>query len=90
MVQVAEKINGKVRVIRHVGSAHTDGELAVLHEIGIKLTRPGQGLLDIDIAPVVSLDDVANWTEKEEQSKKPLPAPAKDIVAAKSLTGPNP
>ncbi len=69
-VQVAEKIDGKVRVIKHVGSAHTDGELAVLHEIGVRLIRPGQGLLDIDIAPQVSVDDVANWTKKEDQPKK--------------------
>ena len=63
-VQVARKDQGKVVILAHVGSAHTDAELALLLEAARDRLRPGQGQLDV--GPVgqrpARVDDVADWT----------------------------
>ena len=41
-VQIVEKVDRQNRVIEHLGSAHTDGELAVLLEVGRKRLHAGQ------------------------------------------------
>lgn len=47
-VQIVVKQSGRVRVLEHLGSAHTPGELAVLVEVGRKKLNEGQGELDLD------------------------------------------
>ncbi len=47
-VQLAERREGRDRVLEHLGSAHTDAELAALMEIGRTKLHPGQGVLDLD------------------------------------------
>lgn len=48
-VQIVEKIDRKNKVIEHLGSAHSDGELAVLMEVGRQKLRAGQGELDLGL-----------------------------------------
>ena len=49
-VQIVEKIDRKNRVIEHLGSAHTDAELAVLLEVGRQKLHEGQPALDLGFA----------------------------------------
>ncbi len=46
-IQIAERVGGRDRVIEHLGSAHTDAELAALLEIARGRLHPGQGELDL-------------------------------------------
>lgn len=46
-VQIAERVGGRDKVIEHLGSAHTDAELAVLLETGRRKMHEGQGELDL-------------------------------------------
>ena len=63
-VQVVVKDRGRIVEVDHVGSAHTDAELALLLEAARDRLRPGQGQLDV--GPVgqrpARVDDVADWT----------------------------
>jgi hypothetical protein len=63
-VQVVNKAGGTVVGIEHVGSAHTDAELALLLRAARERLRPGQGELGLGDLPeaVASVDDVADWT----------------------------
>jgi hypothetical protein len=45
-VQVVTKQAGEVLDVDHVGSAHTDDELAVLLDMAVARLRPGQDTLD--------------------------------------------
>lgn len=47
-VQIAERIGGRDRVLEHLGSAHTDEELAALVALGRARLHPGQGVLDLE------------------------------------------
>jgi hypothetical protein len=46
-VQIAERVGGRDRVLEHLGSAHTDAELAALLEVARGRLHPGQGELDL-------------------------------------------
>ena len=51
-VQVAEYAGGRQRIVKHVGSAHTEAELGVLLETAREmLADPAQGVLDLALAP---------------------------------------
>lgn len=47
-VQLAERRDGRDRVLEHLGSAHTDAELVALIEVARSKLHPGQGVLDFD------------------------------------------
>lgn len=49
-VQIAEREGGRDRVIEHLGSAHTDGELAVLMQVARERIHPGQDELDLQFS----------------------------------------
>lgn len=62
-VQVIEKQGSRVVSRMHVGSAHTDADLALLLECAERLLRPGQEALDLgDLGRSASLADTADWT----------------------------
>jgi hypothetical protein len=63
-VQIVSRQGGKVVDIDHVGSAHTDGDLALLLATAQARLFPGQDALDLGDVPrvAVSVDDVADWT----------------------------
>lgn len=46
-VQVVEKKHGQRRILEHLGSAHSEAELAALVEIGIQKLNSGQDRLDL-------------------------------------------
>ena len=52
--------------VDHVGSAHTDAELALLLATAQELLHPGQEALDLGPLPQVEVrvDAVADWTTK--------------------------
>ena len=51
-MQVAEYVSGRQRIVKHVGSAHTEAELGVLLETAREmLADPSQGVLDLALAP---------------------------------------
>jgi hypothetical protein len=63
-VQVVAKVRGRVEVVEHVGSAHTDAELGVLMEYARGVAAAGQQVLDLGVeavVPVERMDDVADW-----------------------------
>ena len=57
-VQIAERVGGRDKVIEHLGSAHTDAELAVLMESGRRKMHDGQGELDLVLGERDSRDAV--------------------------------
>jgi hypothetical protein len=66
-VQIVAKVHGEVVEVEHVGSAHTDAELALLLTAARERLQPGQQALDLGeltVAPA-RLSDVADWTDPE-------------------------
>jgi hypothetical protein len=67
-VQVVTKAHGELTDVQHIGSAHTDAELALLLHTARELLHPGQG--ELDLGPLeeaaVSVEDVADWTRAAE------------------------
>ncbi|MGB5935422.1 MAG: hypothetical protein WBG76_06120 [Ornithinimicrobium sp.] len=49
--QIAEYAGGRQRIIKHLGSAHTEAELGVLLASARELLAGGQGVLDVDVEP---------------------------------------
>ena len=63
----------QVEGVEHVGSAHTDAELALLLAAARERLSPGQGVLDLGDLPVVParMDEVADWTGEPELPLQP-------------------
>ena len=53
-VQIARRENRRDVVVKHLGSAHTDAEVAALVMIGRAEIEEGQGALDLGLEPVTS------------------------------------
>lgn len=71
-VQVVEKEGSWVVSRVHVGSAHTDADLAVLLERAQRLLHPGQEALDLEgVARSASMDEVADWTHPGDAAESP-------------------
>ncbi|ORV76757.1 IS1634 family transposase [Mycobacterium gastri] len=63
-VQVARKDNGRVVVLAHLGSAHTDAELGILLARAREVAADGQQTLDFEVsARAQSVSDVADYRE---------------------------
>lgn len=54
-VQIAERVGGRDKVLKHLGSAHTPEDLAALLEVARREARPGQGELDLGAGTVGSV-----------------------------------
>jgi hypothetical protein len=67
-VQVVTRRGRQVERIEHVGSAHTDAQLALLLAAARERLSSGQGVLDLGDLPVVParMDEVADWTGEPE------------------------
>ena len=67
-VQVVSKVQGVIVGVEHVGSAHTDAELALLLAAARERLLPGQGELDLGDLPQAAarVDQVADWTRAQE------------------------
>lgn len=69
-VQVVEKVGSRVVSRTHVGSAHTDADLAVLLERAERLLRPDQEAFDLgELARSASMEEVADWTKPLEEAR---------------------
>lgn len=47
-MQIVDKSGGQYKIIKHIGSARTEPELAVKMEESREVLNPGQGVLDFD------------------------------------------
>lgn len=50
-MQIVEKVRGQRRILEHIGSAHTDGELAALIAVARSKISAGQQALDLGLEP---------------------------------------
>ena len=85
-VQVVTRRGRQVERAGHVGSAHTDAELALLLAAAGERLSPGQGVLDLGVLPVVParMDEVADWTGEPESPLRPATPAAGGRLAAVS------
>lgn len=51
-VQIAQTVNGRRTIVEHIGSAHTDAELAALIATAKSRINAGQEHLDLDLPPM--------------------------------------
>ena len=76
-MQVVTKAHGVIVELEHVGSAHTDADLALLLRAARERLQPGQG--ELDFGPLqearVKIGDVADWT-RPPAGELPLAATA--------------
>ncbi|WGH86033.1 hypothetical protein [Auritidibacter ignavus] len=70
-VQVVEKRRGKLRVIKHVGSAHTDAELGLLMDRAEEILVGDQGVLDRGIEDAVRQESVLPGPGRQSQLLEP-------------------
>jgi len=64
-VQVARKDQGKVVILAHLGSAHTDAELGILLDAYQQVVLDGQAALDFEVgARAQSMAQVADFRER--------------------------
>ena len=65
-VQIVTRRGRQVERIEHVGSAHSDDELALLLASARERLTPGQGALDLGEVPALParVDEVADWTSE--------------------------
>jgi hypothetical protein len=86
-VQIAEYADGRQRIVKHVGSAHTEAELGLLLEQARRLLEdPAQGVLDLHVepsTPVVPLletrDESALFTTRAPQSQVGRDSPGRVV-----------
>src|SRR5260370_5834723 len=92
-VQVVTRRGRQVERIEHVGSAHTDAELALLLVAARERLSPGQDVLDLGDLPVVParMDEVADRTGAPEVPLQPAAGGRPASVAAGGVgTGTSP
>ena len=83
-VQVVTREGRAVVGIDHVGSAHTDAELALLLEAAQQRLRPGQDAFDLGALErrAARVEDVADWTTRGDQLAVVVPAAGRPRVVA--------
>jgi hypothetical protein len=83
-VQVVTRRGRQVERIDHVGSAHTDAELALLLAAARERLSPGQQVLDLGDLLVVPprMDEVADWTGEPGLPLRPAAGGRPAAVAA--------
>ena len=73
-MQVAEYVDGRQRIVTHVGSAHTEAELGVLLQRARELLAdPAQGVLGFDVEPVPPVTPLAGAAEQPVLFEGPRP-----------------
>jgi Transposase DDE domain len=76
-VQLVVKDHGEVVEIEHIGSAHSDAELALLLVAARERLQPGQQALDLGelAAEPARVSDIADWTRPDLDRPPAAPAP---------------
>ena len=88
-VQVARKDCGRVVILAHVGSAHTDAELGILLEQARGIVVGGQAALDIEVAArAQSMADVPDFREQALVAAPVAPVAAAVAPPAAAPAGP--
>lgn len=81
-VQVARKDAGRVVILAHLGSAHTDAELGILLKQARAMVVGGQAALDFEVAArAQSMADVADFREQALIAEQPRPTERAPVVA---------
>jgi hypothetical protein len=89
-VQIAEYAGGRQRILKHVGSAHTEAELGVLLERARGLlVDPGQVMLDLDVEPAMPVAGLAQPAREAAhfENRGNEPARARDGAGRVVATG---
>ena len=69
-VQIAEYADGKQRIVKHVGSAHTEVELGLLLERAQELLADsGQGELDLGVEPAPRTTPLLGQAEQPDEAE---------------------
>jgi hypothetical protein len=85
-VQVARKDSGRVVIIEHVGSAHTDAELGILLERARRLVDGLQEVLDLEVSRrVAQMAGVSDWRPAQEPSTPMLAPPGRTAATHSRL-----
>ena len=80
-VQVARKDSGRVVILAHLGSAHTDAELGILLEQAKAMVVGGQAALDFEVAArAQSMADVADFRAQTLIPERATPTVAAPVV----------
>jgi hypothetical protein len=59
LVQIVDKSGGQYKIVKHIGSARTEAELAVKMEEAREFLNPGQGVLDFDTVDSATVGQTA-------------------------------
>lgn len=87
-VQVARKDAGRVVILAHLGSAHTDAELGILLQQAKAMVIGGQVALDFEVAArAQSMASVADFREQALITEQLGPAAAAVVVAPGRTVG---
>lgn len=87
-VQVARKEAGKVVIVEHVGSAHTDAELGILLQRARGLIDGLQEVLDLEVSRrVTRLSGVPDWCSRDQQPSvaDPVAGPGRTVATNSRL-----
>ena len=78
-VQIAEYVGGRQRIVKHVGSAHTEAELGILMDRArVLLEDPGQEALDLGVEPTPRAVGLAAEPADRGLLEKPEPLRDRD------------
>ncbi|WP_246958398.1 hypothetical protein [Brachybacterium sp. Marseille-Q7125] len=87
-VQVVQKSRGRLEVLEHVGSAHTDAELGLLLERAEQVLQGEQMSLGLQVPRAVTrVEDVADWSGRTQTSglaARPVVAPSGRVLSSTS------
>lgn len=72
-VQIAEYVPGGQRIVEHVGSAHTTGELGVLLEKARELIASTQPALDIEVPVQPRVQELVRAPKSQPELAAPVP-----------------
>jgi hypothetical protein len=85
-VQVARKDHGRVVILAHLGSAHTDAELGILLEQAREMLVGGQAALDFEVAArALSMADVPDFREQTLIAASAAPAVAPVVPPGRTM-----
>ena len=80
-VQVARKDQGRVVILAHLGSAHTDAELGILLEAARQIVAGGQAALDFEVAArAQSMTDVPDFRSERALIAEPAQPTVAPVV----------
>jgi len=87
-VQIAEYSGGRQRILKHIGSAHTEAELGLLLEHARELmSDPEQGVLALGVEPMPPIAALASRSGEAGLFDAPWPSPGGRDAAGRDAAG---